>query len=67
MTKLHFEDAPEAQGHSNILGDGTAGTHAGDMIVGEIALTIEMGSNAVYIGTTIYTLRLRMGWPSPPP
>jgi dihydrolipoamide dehydrogenase len=36
-----------------ILGRGMVGTHAGDMI-GEIALAIEMGPDAVDIGKTIY-------------
>ncbi|GAB4089850.1 hypothetical protein GCM10028785_25190 [Hydrogenophaga soli] len=36
-----------------ILGGGLVGTHAGDMI-GEIALAIEMGADAVDIGKTIH-------------
>ena len=36
-----------------ILGGGIGGTHAGDMI-GEIALAIEMGADAVDIGKTIH-------------
>ena len=36
-----------------ILGGGMVGTHAGDMI-GEIALAIEMGADAVDIGKTIH-------------
>jgi dihydrolipoamide dehydrogenase len=40
VTKLLFDDSPEAHGHGKILGGGMVGTHAGDMI-GEIALAIE--------------------------
>jgi dihydrolipoamide dehydrogenase len=40
-------------GHGKILGGGMVGTHAGDMI-GEIALAIEMGADAVDIGKTIH-------------
>ena len=36
-----------------IVGGGIVGTHAGDMI-GEIALAIEMGADAVDIGRTIH-------------
>ena len=43
----------EAHGHGKILGGGMVGTHAGDMI-GEIALAIEMGADAVDIGKTIH-------------
>ena len=46
VTKLLFDDSPEAHGHGKILGGGMVGTHAGDMI-GEIALAIEMGADAV--------------------
>jgi len=53
FTKLLFEDSPEAHGHGKILGGGIVGTHAGDMI-GEIALAIEMGADAVDIGKTIH-------------
>ena len=53
FTKLLFDDSAEAQGHGRILGGGIVGTHAGDMI-GEIALTIEMGADAVDIGKTIH-------------
>ena len=53
FTKLLFDDSPEAQGHGKILGGGIVGTHAGDMI-GEIALAIEMGADAVDIGKTIH-------------
>lgn len=52
VTKLLFDDSPEAHGHGKILGGGMVGTHAGDMI-GEIALAIEMGADAVDIGKTI--------------
>ena len=52
-TKLLFDDSPEAHGHGRILGGGIVGTHAGDMI-GEIALAIEMGADAVDIGKTIH-------------
>ena len=48
-----FDDSPEAHGHGKILGGGMVGTHAGDMI-GEIALAIEMGADAVDIGKTIH-------------
>ncbi len=61
VTKLLFDDSPEAgsgdghagRGHGKILGGGIVGTHAGDMI-GEIALAIEMGADAVDIGKTIH-------------
>ncbi len=36
-----------------ILGGGMVGTHAGDMI-GEVALAIEMGADAIDIGKTIH-------------
>ena len=42
------------EGHGKILGGGMVGTHAGDMI-GEIALAIEMGADAVDIGKTIHS------------
>ena len=51
FTKLLFDASPEG-GH-RILGGGIVGTHAGDMI-GEIALAIEMGADAVDIGKTIH-------------
>jgi dihydrolipoamide dehydrogenase len=51
FTKLLFDDRPDG-GH-RILGGGIVGTHAGDMI-GEIALAIEMGADAVDIGKTIH-------------
>ncbi len=53
VTKLLFDDSPEAHGHGRILGGGMVGTHAGDMI-GEVALAIEMGADAVDIGKTIH-------------
>ena len=53
VTKLLFDDSPEAHGHGRILGGGMVGTHAGDMI-SEIALAIEMGADAVDIGKTIH-------------
>ena len=52
MTKLLIDDSPETNGHGKILGGCMVGTHAGDMI-GEIALAIEMGADAVDIGKTI--------------
>jgi dihydrolipoyl dehydrogenase len=48
FTKLLFDEASHA-----ILGGGIVGTHAGDMI-GEIALAIEMGADAIDIGKTIH-------------
>jgi dihydrolipoamide dehydrogenase len=48
FTKLLFDK----QTH-RILGGGIVGTHAGDMI-GEVALAIEMGADAVDIGKTIH-------------
>jgi dihydrolipoamide dehydrogenase len=53
FTKLLFDDSPAAHGHGRILGGGIVGTHAGDMI-GEVALAIEMGADAVDIGKTIH-------------
>ena len=56
VTQLLFEDSPEVHtngGHGKILGGGMVGTHAGDMI-GDIALAIEMGADAVDIGKTIH-------------
>jgi len=47
-TKLLFDEATH-----RIVGGGIVGTHAGDLI-GEIALAIEMGANAVDIGRTIH-------------
>jgi dihydrolipoamide dehydrogenase len=48
FTKLLFD----ANDH-RIVGGGIVGTHAGDLI-GEIALAIEMGADAVDIGSTIH-------------
>ncbi len=48
FTKLLFDDETH-----RIVGGGIVGTHAGDMI-GEIALAIEMGADAVDIGKTIH-------------
>jgi dihydrolipoamide dehydrogenase len=58
VTKLLFEDGPdensaEGRSHGRILGGGMVGTHAGDMI-GEVALAIEMGADAIDIGMTIH-------------
>jgi dihydrolipoamide dehydrogenase len=51
FTKLLFDARPE--GGQRILGGGIVGTHAGDMI-GEVALAIEMGADALDIGKTIH-------------
>ncbi len=48
FTKLLFDEATQ-----RIVGGGIVGTHAGDMI-GEIALAIEMGADAVDIGKTVH-------------
>ena len=48
FTKLLFDEASH-----RIVGGGIVGTHAGDMI-GEIALAIEMGADAVDIGKTVH-------------
>ncbi|QJQ05341.1 dihydrolipoyl dehydrogenase [Undibacterium piscinae] len=48
FTKLLFDAETK-----RIVGGGMVGTHAGDMI-GEIALAIEMGADAVDIGKTIH-------------
>ena len=53
VTKLLFDDSDAAHGHGRILGGGMVGTHAGDMI-GEVALAIEMGADAIDIGKTIH-------------
>jgi dihydrolipoamide dehydrogenase len=55
LTKLLFDDSPEAHGHGKILGGGMVGTHAGVMI-GEIALAMDMGAEAVDIRKTIHPL-----------
>jgi dihydrolipoamide dehydrogenase len=48
FTKLLFD----AETH-RVVGGGIVGTHAGDMI-GEVALAIEMGADAVDIGETVH-------------
>jgi dihydrolipoamide dehydrogenase len=48
FTKLLFDETSH-----QIVGGGIVGTHAGDMI-GEIALAIEMGADAVDIGKTVH-------------
>jgi dihydrolipoamide dehydrogenase len=48
FTKLLFDQAT-----GRIIGGGIVGTHAGELI-GEIALAIEMGADAVDIGSTIH-------------
>ncbi|MEZ7816361.1 MAG: dihydrolipoyl dehydrogenase [Burkholderiaceae bacterium] len=48
FTKLLFDDVSH-----RIVGGGMVGTHAGDMI-GEVALAIEMGADAIDIGKTIH-------------
>jgi dihydrolipoamide dehydrogenase len=48
FTKLLFDQATQ-----RVVGGGIVGTHAGDLI-GEIALAIEMGCDAVDIGRTIH-------------
>ncbi|MFZ5463178.1 MAG: dihydrolipoyl dehydrogenase [Pseudomonadota bacterium] len=48
FTKLIFDEASH-----RVVGGGIVGTHAGDLI-GEIALAIEMGCDAVDIGKTIH-------------
>ena len=53
MTKLLFDDSPEAHGHGKILGGCKVGTHEGDMI-GEMVLAILMCADAVDIGKTIH-------------
>ncbi len=53
VIKLLFDDSDEAHGHGKILGGGMVGTHAGDMI-GEIALAIEMGADAIDICKTVH-------------
>jgi dihydrolipoamide dehydrogenase len=47
FTKLLFDES------HRIVGGGIVGTHAGDMI-GEVALAIEMGADAIDIGKTIH-------------
>ncbi len=48
FTKLIFDEMSR-----RIIGGGIVGTHAGDLI-GEVALAIEMGADAVDIGKTIH-------------
>ena len=48
FTKLIFDDDTH-----RVVGGGIVGTHAGDLI-GEIALAVEMGADAVDIGKTIH-------------
>jgi dihydrolipoamide dehydrogenase len=48
FTKLIFDAESK-----RIIGGGIVGTHAGDMI-GELAVAIEMGADAVDIGKTIH-------------
>jgi len=48
FTKLLFDETTH-----RIVGGGIVGTHAGDLI-GEVALAIEMGADAVDIGRTIH-------------
>ena len=48
FTKLIFDEASH-----RVLGGGIVGTHAGDLI-GEVALAVEMGADAVDIGRTIH-------------
>ena len=57
MTKLLFDDNPEAHGHGKILGGGMVGTHAGYMI-GEVALAIGMGRRPPISGLALY-----IAWP----
>jgi dihydrolipoamide dehydrogenase len=61
FTKLLFDESPEAglgdghagRGHGKILGGDIVGPNAGDLI-GEVALAIEMGADAVDIGKTTH-------------
>jgi pyruvate/2-oxoglutarate dehydrogenase complex dihydrolipoamide dehydrogenase (E3) component len=48
VTKLLFDDSPEAHGHGKIQGGGMVSIQADNMI-GEVALAIEMGADAVDI------------------
>jgi len=52
FTKLVF-DASDGNGAHRVIGGSIVGPNAGDMI-GEIALAIEMGADAVDIGKTIH-------------
>ncbi|MGE4377722.1 MAG: dihydrolipoyl dehydrogenase [Burkholderiaceae bacterium] len=55
FTKLLFDAGTDAgaPGHGRILGGGIVGPHAGDLI-GEVALAIEMGADALDIGQTVH-------------
>jgi dihydrolipoamide dehydrogenase len=53
VTKLLFDDSDEAHGHGKILDGGMVGTHVED-VIGEVALVIEMGADAVDIDKTIH-------------
>ncbi len=52
FTKLVFDDS-DGNGAHRVIGGGMVGPNAGDMI-GEVALAIEMGADAVDIGKTIH-------------
>ncbi|MDP1610035.1 MAG: dihydrolipoyl dehydrogenase [Sulfuritalea sp.] len=52
FTKLVFDDSDGDGGH-RVIGGSIVGPNAGDMI-GEVALAIEMGADAVDIGKTIH-------------
>jgi len=52
FTKLVFDDSDDNGAH-RVIGGGMVGPNAGDMI-GEVALAIEMGADAVDIGKTIH-------------
>ena len=54
VTKLLFDDGLEAHGRVKILGGGVVGTHAAGDMIGEIALAVEMGADALDIGKTTY-------------
>jgi hypothetical protein len=50
---VHRKPTAVSLREGKILGCGMVGTHAGDMI-GEVALAIEMGADAIDIGKTIH-------------
>ena len=52
FTKLVFDDSDGNSGH-RLIGGSIVGPNAGDMI-GEVALAIEMGADAVDVGKTIH-------------
>ena len=52
FTKLVFDDSDDSGAH-RVIGGSIVGPNAGDMI-GEVALAIEMGADAVDIGKTIH-------------